>query len=376
MSDDRRAAIRRIAEGLNTNYRKASQDPRPLVSVVADVVEGMVPKYVPTNVPELNEALGGGFVRNCVTTIRGVTGSGKTSLALSVASEVQKQGGWVLYINTEGHFLQQANLVGLNKDQTMIVEARDHAERLVDTIDAYLYDNNKRMPTGLIDCVILDSINGLVPKAVLDTLDEKGSEGNAQMARRAKLIDDLLARLYGRGMLRSDPGVVFIIIAQEKANMTGYGSATVMSGGYALGYMSKVIVYLGRKPTLNSAGQEIGHTVGFRIVKNNVRCKLGKGEYSVVYGEGVDDSAALEERAKEYGYLVKQGKSRYVIYLPDQDLVVDGGVVALRQMLKSEPTIKEKVRELLRHKPKEAPRPSGVEVVYGAAPDTEENNES
>lgn len=337
--------LKKIIKQINSEYSKSgTEDSEPLIYFAGDFPEKFIPTFVPCNVPEINEALGGGFPRKAITVIHGPEGSGKTALSLSVAAEVQRNGEYVLFLNTEGIFEAQAKLVGLNKDLLITIDPKDYAEQMVDAVEELLFDKDKRTARDLIGVLIVDSINGLVPEAVIKKLEAEGSAGET-MARSAKLLTDFLTRLTGRGLLRK--GCICICIAQNRANLSGYGGPTKMSGALALRYMSKVILNLGKKPLKDKT---VGHTVQFNIEKNNVIGKLGDGEYKVIYGHGVSDGEAVVEEAQELGIIVKGNtRTSFVVKLEGEaDYTIEGGIAALRTTFTNDLVLKNRVKDLIR----------------------------
>lgn len=377
--DEEKVALDRIAKNLNERFRKQSSDEDPFVVVAADIADRLKPQYIETNVPALNQRLGGGIPKGSICVFTGQEGAGKTATALSVASKVQESGGYVLFINAEGGSIgMHADLVGLDLERTFYVEARDYAEQLVDVVDAYLYDKEKHRPLGLIGCVIIDSLNGLVPKAVVDKLDTEGSEGVPQMARRAKLIDDLLSRLVGRGMLRR--GCVVLIIAQQRANLSQYGPTSVLSGGYSVKYFPKIRVSFNKAKRIEDpkTGVSLGHIVRFDVEKNNVNGKMGKGEYGVVYGIGIDDTDMLWEKALEWGFIVR--RKSYFIITPEGDIPLSSRKPNALDEIRANKVLETILRDLLKNgQPKEPPVSTGkvreVEKVVVEQEDSEQEGE-
>jgi recombination protein RecA len=365
-NDDILGKIKKIANRINEKIKKTQKGEAisDFIVPASEAIDAMQAEFIPTNVEVLNQALGGGVPRRVVTTFHGAPGCGKTSVALSVAAELQKRGEYVLYLNTEGQFGMQANMVGLDKDKTMVISPQDYGEQLIDAVDQFLFDNETRLVNNLFGAVIVDSVNNLVPKAVIDKLEEVGSEG-VTMARRAKLITDFLERLAGRGLLRR--GCICILIVQDRANLSGYGPATQMSGGMAIKYQSHIIVNMGRKPIktkVKGVEQVIGHTTAFEIEKNKVGGLTPKGEYSVIYGIGIDDADALVNKAKDWGYIVRpkdcKNRKALVVLLPEGDVWFNEGIAEIRDRAKADLTFKNAVKEVLDlGKPKVQPESVG-----------------
>ena len=369
--------IQKIIEDLNKKLLKTTKDESAkLVYILGENTDVLNVEYIPTNIPALNEALGGGIPKGCITTIHGNPGAGKTSLCLSAAASIQKAGGFVLFVNTEGVFVNQAYMTGLDASKTIVAEPQDYAEQLVDSIDTYLYDPTTRAPRGVIDLVIIDSINGFVPKAVVEKVEEEGSEGNT-MARRAKLVTDLLERIKGRGLLRK--GASVLIVAQDRANIstTGHGPDRRMSGPKALPYMTDVLIDLTKKDDYvveKGVRRIVGHTVTFKIEKNKITGIPKTGTYTVVYGVGIDDSEAIVKKALDWGYIIKEGRNTYYILIPEGD-VKCSGIQQVRETVKADMVVRNSLRNVLDlGKPLTAPTQSGK--IYVPQTSEEESEQS
>jgi len=360
MTDEEKAKkFEKLTNKINKKFQNGSKAGVPIVkSLTPDELEL---SFIPTNAEALNEALGGGFPRSCIITLHGDAGAGKTSLALSVAQEVQEQGGRVLFINTEGTFGVAAKATGLDVSKLNYVEPQDYAEQLIDVIDGYAFDEEERTPTGIIDCIILDSINALIPKQDVDKLDKDGAEG-MNMATKARVLNDLLGRFKGRNYLKH--GGMLILIAQDRANISGNSRVTsIMSGGKAIRYYSDVIVKLSKAPLYRvekSKNVEYGHTVSFAVEKNKGTGFQKKGEYTVIQGAGIDDSDKLVLDAQEWGYLVKDKKD-FILILPDGDVKLEGGIAKVRERMKTDSLLKDEFKKVWRQgKPKIAPSTTGM----------------
>jgi len=349
---DKAKEIKDLMGGLNKKIAKGTTDANPFCFVASDRPDLLETSYVKTGIPELDDNLGGGLPKKTVVTFHGMSGAGKSCAALSTAARMTKEGKYVLYINTEPPFnWEVAKQMGIDLDYLIYTEPKDYGEQSIDAIEGYLFDSDKRIARDLFDLIIVDSINNIVPKAIIDKLEKEGAEGN-NMARRAKLIDEFLQRIQGRGLLRN--GGLMILIAQDRANLSnasGHGPATIMSGGQSIKFNSKVIVKFGKKNIKDSKTQKtVGHIVNFEIEKNNIKGTLGKGEYSVIYGVGLDDSEAIHAKAVDWEYVVKApelGRRGYRILLPDGDRTITEGIAAVKLMIKTDLEVKNQLRDLI-----------------------------
>lgn len=343
--DENKKDIDKILKSINDKYRKTTKDDQPLAFIASDREDLLVTKFIPTNVPEINEALGGGFPKNGITALTGVANSGKTALALSAAAEVQKSGGYTVYVNAEPPFPKDlAKMLGIDVEKLIILDPKDYGEQLIDSIHEILFDNETRTSRGVVDLIIVDSINGLVPKSVVDKIEEKGSE-SIDIGVRARMLTKFLEHIQGRGMLRS--GVALIIIAQMRVDINSYGAPAKMSGGKAMEYMPKIVLKLTKKDIVtkeSGKNVKVGHTVNFSVEKNSISGFPVQGEYNIVYGIGVDDSAKVLEDAVEAGHVKKEGRSSFIIDLGDETITIEGGIAALREKIREDKELKNKLK--------------------------------
>lgn len=344
---DPASIIKKIAQKVNTEYAKStkSEDPRDKkIAFVAEDVMGKDIEYIPCNVPQINDAIGG-FPRGYIVGITGDSNAGKTSLALSVAKNIQDRGEWVLYLNTEGDFSHQARKVGIDLSRTIVLEPRDYGEQLIDAVEEFLYDKEKRCATGLIGCVIVDSVNTLVTRAEIVKAEEEGAAANAQLGSEARMVTNFLKRITGRGLLRK--GTIIFLIIQERANLTPYGGPTRIPGAKAVRYLSKIFLRLGESP-LSDKEKVWGHKVTFRVLKNHVNGRHPRGEYVVNYETGIDDSKDLIQKALDSGHLQKVKRS-YILCLPEPLLFP--GMAKLEEAVLTDLGLRESLRTLLGRAP-------------------------
>jgi RecA/RadA recombinase len=373
---DKAKELKEIMTGLNKKIQKGTTDTNPFCFVASDRPDLLETSYVKTGIPELDDSLGGGLPKKTVVTFHGMSGAGKSCAALSTAARMTKEKKYVLYINTEPPFNWDiAKQMEIDLDYLVYIEPKDYGEQSIDAIEGYLFDSDKRIARDLFDLVVVDSINNIVPKAIIDKLEKEGAEGN-NMARRAKLIDEFLQRIQGRGLLRN--GGLMILIAQDRANLTstGHGPATVMSGGQSIKFNSKVIVKFNKTGIKDTKTQKtIGHIVKFEVEKNNIKGILGKGEYSVIYGVGLDDAEAIYAKALDWEYIVKApelGRKGYRILLPDGDRIITDGIAAVKDMIKTDLEAKNQLRTLIDlGKPKIKPTSVGFEKVTLSSEESE-----
>jgi recombination protein RecA len=337
------SSLEKIVASINTRFGKTSKDNQPLAYIASERPDLLETQFLRCNVPQLNKALGGGFAKKSIHLISGDPGSGKTTLCLSLCLASQKEGKIAVYVNAEPPFpVKYAEQLGLDLSKLLILDPKDFGEQIVDAIYELLYDPDGRLAREDVGVIVIDSINGLVPKSSIERSEDKGSEAPG-MAERARLITQFLERIQGRGMLRG--GATLLLVAQERTDIGSYGAPTIISGGKAAKYMPKTITRLGRK-AIRQSDVVVGHTVKFNISKNGISGIPNQGEYNILYGTGVDDSADLWERGVANGFIIKEGRSTYVFNLPSGQVRVDKIAEAQQALLQSE-AMKQELREVL-----------------------------
>lgn len=344
-AETKKPSLADLAKKINTKYAKETPNARPIVATGDQLKEQLKPKFLPTGIHVLDEALGGGLTMGAVNTFTGVPGCGKTCAALMAVAQCQKRGGTAVWVDAEPPFpYLMALMLGVDLDSLWIIKPKDYGEQILDVLKEMLFDNDNRVTRGIVDLVVVDSINGLVPKAQLNSQEKHGYEGQT-VGRRAAMLSRWLEELSGMGMLRED--TVMLPIAQMRVDVNAYGAPEKMSGGKALEYMSKTRTIL-RKKALDGKSIGLGHIVTFKVDKNNTIGRLAEGEYTVLYGSGVDDSVALVTIGLEREVVKKTGRTDYSITLADGAVVaVSGGIDALRTKVREDGELRRALRETI-----------------------------
>jgi recombination protein RecA len=319
-------AVELAVSQIERQYGKGS-----IMRLGEDSMPGAMP-VISTGSLALDLALGvGGLPKGRVVEIFGPESSGKTTLALHVVAEAQKQGGVSAFIDAE-HALDvhYAKRLGVKTDDLLISQP-DTGEQALEITDILVR-------SGAVDVIVIDSVAALVPKAEIE-----GEMGDAHMGLQARLMSQALRKLTAT-ISKSNTIVVFVNQIRMKIGVM-FGNPETTSGGNALKFYSSVRLDVRRIASIKQGQDVVGNRTKVRVVKNKVAPPFKEVEFDLIYGEGISREGDIIDLAVEKNLVEKSGT-----WYAYHDQRIGQGRENAKQFLKENPKILDQMQqEILEH---------------------------
>jgi recombination protein RecA len=288
---------------------------------------------IPTGAITLDMALGvGGLPRGRIVEIFGPEASGKTTLALNVVANAQKNGGTAAYIDAE-HAVDPAyaKRLGVDLDQLLISQP-DCGEDALNITEVLIRSN-------AVDVVVVDSVAALVPKAEIE-----GDIGDSHMGLQARLMSQALRKLTA-AVSKSKTCCIFINQMREKIGIM-FGNPETTPGGLALKFYSSVRLDIRRMTILKDAQNlAIGNRVKVKVVKNKVAAPFAVAEFDIMYNEGISKEGSIIDLAIEHNVIEKKGS-----WLSFGERRLGQGRETVRDELKKDPKLANEIAKAIKEK--------------------------
>ncbi|OGC59785.1 recombinase RecA [candidate division WWE3 bacterium RIFCSPLOWO2_01_FULL_42_11] len=313
--DDRRKAVEQALEQIEKQFGKGS-----IMRMGADRInEGIA--VIPTGSLALDLALGiGGVPRGRIVEIYGPESSGKSTLALHIVAEAQKQGGVAAFVDAEHAFdPMYAERIGVKVDELLISQP--------DTGEQALEITETLVRSGGVDVLVIDSVAALTPRAEIE-----GDMGDSHMGLQARLMSQALRKLTAVTS-RSNTTVIFLNQLRMKIGVM-FGNPETTAGGMALKFYASVRMDIRSISKITEGDEELGGRRRVKVVKNKVAPPFRIAEFDLMYNDGISKLGEIIDLGVEFDVIEKSGS-----WYQYGDQRLGQGRDAVKQLLKEKPEL-------------------------------------
>ena len=292
--------------------------------------QGLEIEFIPTGALPLDIALGiGGVPRGRIVEIFGPESSGKSTLAMHIVAEAQRNGGICAYVDAE-HAMDPiyAKAIGVDTDNLLISQP-DTGEQALEIVDMLVR-------SGALDVVVIDSVAALTPRAEIE-----GEMGDSHMGLQARLMSQAMRKLTAN-LHKSNTVAVFINQLREKIGVM-FGSPETTTGGKALKFYSSVRLDVRRIETLKDGTDAVGNRTRVKVVKNKMAPPFKQAEFDIIFGEGISREGSLIDMGVEHEIVKKSGS--WFTYEGDQ---LGQGKENARTFLKDNPDLANEIERRIK----------------------------
>lgn len=323
MDEKRKKALEEVLSRIEKTFGKGA-----IMNLDSD--EKIKVDVISTGCLPLDIALGvGGVPRGRIVEIYGPESSGKTTIALHIVAEAQKNGGIAAFIDAE-HALDPTYAGKLGVDlRRLYISQPDNGEQALDIAEELI-------KSGSIDVIVIDSVAALTPKAEID-----GEMGDSHVGLQARLMSQALRKITA-AISKTNTCVIFINQLREKIGIM-FGNPETTTGGKALKFYASVRLDVRRVDGLKDGSEVTGARTRVKVVKNKLAAPFKQAEFDMLYGQGISVYGCILDLAVERGYILKSGS-----WFSYNDEKIGQGKDKAIDYLRNNPKIAEEIDKKLR----------------------------
>ena len=274
--------------------KKQTKDPEAVVRLTDKSGKKYKKGSISTGSISLDSAIGiGGVPRGKIIEVYGPESSGKTTLALHIIAQAQKDNGYAAFIDAE-HALDPnyAENLGVNIGNLLLSQP-DSGEQALEIVESWVR-------SMALDIIVIDSVAALTPKAELE-----GDMGDSHMGLQARLMSQALRKLTAL-VSKTDTTILFINQLRQKIGVM-FGSPETTAGGNALKFYSSVRMDIRRIGTVKDGDEAVGNETRVKVVKNKVSPPFKQAEFQILYNKGINRLGEIIDRGSDLDIIEKAG---------------------------------------------------------------------
>ncbi|MGM0471696.1 MAG: recombinase RecA [Bacillota bacterium] len=321
MDDQKQKALDRTLKQIEKEYGKGS-------IMKLGEAQTLDVESISTGALSLDVALGvGGIPCGRIVEVFGPESSGKTTVALHMIAETQKEGGVAAFIDAE-HALDPKYAKNLGVDiEELLISQPNTGEEALEICEALVR-------SGAIDIVVVDSVAALVPEAEIE-----GEMGDAHVGLQARLMSQAMRKLSGT-ISKSKTTCIFINQIREKVGVM-FGNPETTPGGRALKFYSSVRLDIRRRKAIKDGDDFLGNKTKAKVVKNKVAPPFKTAEFDIMYGTGISQVGCILDMAVEHDIVERSG----AWYSYGDDITLGQGRANSKEELKENPELLAEIEE-------------------------------
>ena len=316
MSDDKEKALDTAINQIERQHGKGA------IMRLGSEDARVTPPAISTGALNLDAATGiGGIPRGRITEIYGPEASGKTTLCLHIIANAQAEGGTAAFIDAE-HALdvEYARKLGVDTEN-LLVSQPDTGEQALEIAEVLVR-------SGALDCVVVDSVAALVPRAEIE-----GEMGDSHVGLQARLMSQAMRKLTG-AIGRSDTALIFTNQIREKIGVM-FGNPETTSGGRALKFYASLRLDIRRRASIKEGDEQVGSRTKVKVVKNKCAPPFKQAEFDIMFNEGISKEGLLIDLGEEHGVVDRAG----AWYSYGEDVRLGQGRENAKTFLKENPEV-------------------------------------